>query len=248
MPLYERVIFMEVEVSSKVYPIAIDRFDKVCLDEKCLPDVSLYFKMQYAKGGYPYEKVVPGGFIPAYSEIYLYLDKLRRLRDSHEFLYDAYGRFGENFSKSIRGQACQKLSGQKKFSYFGGIGRVSYKKSLFEAARSKVCIDLPGVGPLCFRLVDYLAIGSCIIAYPHEAEFPVPLEPGKEIIYCKKDLSDLNELCEYYIAHDNEREEIAQNARAYFDRYLSRTKLASYYVNSILSRISHEEGVAEVLN
>ncbi len=237
MPTYENAIFIEVEVDGKIYPIAIDAFDKVEINERCAAEVMVYFKMQYATEGYAASNIVPGGFIPAYSNIYCYLDQVRKIRDRQTYLYDAYGRFGGRFAKNIRGQAVEKLSSQTQFSYQGGIGRVSYKESLFEVARSKVCIDLPGYGPLCFRLIDYLAVGACIIAYPHQAKLPVPLTPGQEIIYCREDLSDLNDLCEFYINNDKERESVAQAARAYFDTYLSRPNLASYYVNTVLKFI-----------
>jgi Glycosyl transferases group 1 len=235
MPYSERhVIYIEVEIDGKIYPIAIDAFDEIAIDEEQVSQVLVYFKMQYAQMGYPHRNVIPGGFIPAYSNIYLYLDRVRQLRDQQMFCHDSYGRFGGLYAKSIRGQAVEKLSSQNDFSYQGGIGRVSYIKSLYEIANSKVCIDLPGNGPLCFRLVDYLAVGSCIIAYPHQAKMPIPLTPGREIVYCKEDLSDLNELCNFYITHDTEREVIAKNARNYFDQHLSRPRLASYYINKVL--------------
>ncbi|RMF62357.1 MAG: glycosyltransferase family 1 protein [Cyanobacteria bacterium J069] len=237
MPAYENAIFIEVEVDGKIYPIAIDAFDKVEINEYCAAQVMVYFKMQYSTEHYSANNVVPGGFIPAYSNIYLYLEQARSLRDQKAYLYDAYGRFGGRFAKDIRGQAVEKLSTQTNFLYQGGIGRVSYKDSLFEVARSKVCVDLPGYGPLCFRLIDYLAVGACIIAYPHKARLPVPLTPGENIIYCKEDLSDLNDLCEFYINNSKEREAIAQSARAYFDAHLSRPRLASYYINTILELI-----------
>ena len=241
MPKYENAIFIEVEIDGQVYPIAIDAFDKVEINEKCASQVMVYFKMQYAKEGYKPSNIVPGGFIPAYSNIYLHLNKAREIRDNQTFLYDAYGRFGGRFAKTIRGQAVEKLSSQKDFSYQGGIGRVKYHDSLFEIARSKVCIDLPGYGPFCFRLIDYLAVGACIIAYPHHTRLPVPLIPGQEIVYCKEDLSDLTELCNYYITHEKEREAIAHRARNYFDHHLSRPKLASHYVNTILNYASNQE-------
>lgn len=234
MPAYENAIFIEIEVDGKIYPIAIDAFDKVEINEYCAAEVMIYFKMQYAIEDYALSNIMPGGFIPAYSNIYLYLDKARKLRDRQTYLYDAYGRFGSRFAKTIRGQAVEKLSSQTRFSYQGGIGRVSYKESLFEAAQSKVCVDLPGYGPLCFRLIDYLAVGACIIAYPHQAKLPAPLAPGREIIYCREDLSDLNDLCEFYIHNGKEREAVAQAARTYFDTNLCRPKLASYYINTIL--------------
>lgn len=237
LPIHKNAVYLEVEVDGQVHPIAIDRFDKVVINEEVASQVEVYFKMQYSTDGYAFDNVVPGGFVPGYSSVYLHLDKLRAIRSKQEFLYDVYGRFGGRFAKEIRGQAVDLVSSQREFSYHGGIGKVSYKNSLFEVARSKVCLDMPGMGPLCFRLIDYLAVGACVIAYPHQARFPVPLTPGKEIIYCKEDLSDLNELCEYYITHEEERETIARNARAYFDRHLSRRALASYYVNTILDQV-----------
>lgn len=234
MPDFYNAIYFQVEIDGNVFPVAIDTFDKVDINAECATEVLVYFKMQYACGGYGLANVVPGGFIPAYSELYLHLKKVRELRDGREFHYDTYGRFGANFARGIRGRAVEILSTQTALGYHGGLGRVSYRQSLLEAARSKVCIDLPGVGPLCFRLIDYLAVGSCVIAYPHQAELQVPLQAGKEIVYCKEDFSDLVDLCEYYVHHDEEREQIARAGRSYFDRNLSRVNLASYYIQRIL--------------
>jgi len=238
MPKYYKAIYFEVEIDGRIYPFAIDAIDKAYINEQCASKVMVYFKMQYAKEGYSMKNVVPGGFIPAYSKMYLYLDKIREIRDRQDYEYDAYGRFGKHFAKTIRAKAAEKLSSQDKFYYEGGIGRVSYKKSLFEVARSKVCIDLPGAGPFCFRLIDYMAVGSCIIAYPHQAKLPIPLTPGKEIVYCQEDLSDLQDICEYCINNHQEREAMAQASRKYFDSYLSRPKLASYYINTILESVA----------
>lgn len=234
MPDYYNATVFEVEIDGKSYPIAIDRFDKVEVNEKCASEVFLYFKMQYSSDGYSFDNIVPGGFIPAKSNIYLSIHELRSIRDKRDFLYDVYGRFGGHFAKTTRGRAVEQLSSQNRFSYYGGIAKVSYKGSLFETARSKVCVDLPGNGPLCFRLIDYLAVGACIVAYPHHAKLPVPLTPGKDIVYCKEDLSDLNEICEFYVSHPEEREQLSLNSRSYFDKYLSRSKLASYYINTII--------------
>ncbi|PSN20731.1 hypothetical protein C7271_00635 [filamentous cyanobacterium CCP5] len=237
MPVFENAIYFEVEVGGEIYPVAVDASDWLEINEQCASQVKVYFKMQYSSKGYSANNVVPGGFIPNYSNIYLHIEKVRQLRGKQKFLYDAYGRFGGRFSKTIRERAVGILSSQAKFPYHGGIRRVSYKNSLFETARSKVCIDLPGVGPLCFRLIDYLAVGACVVAYPHHAQLPVPLTAGKEIIYCQEDMSDLVDLCEYYIHHDEEREKIALAARNYFDSHLARPKLSSYYINTILSFI-----------
>lgn len=237
IPASNNAVIIEIQVDEQIYPIAIDRFDLVEINHESASNVEIYFKMQFSTGGYPESNVVPGGFIPAHSSIYLTLKQLRHLRDQQNFKFEAYGRFGKRFAKTIRGQAVGILSVRETLNYYGGIGRVSYQKSLTEVAHSKVCVDLPGNGPLCFRLIDYLAVGACVIAYPHKAQLPVPLEHGKNIVYCKEDLSDLADLCEYYAKNGRKRETICKNARTYFDQYLSRPQLASYYINTLLRKI-----------
>ena len=56
-----------------------------------------------------------------------------------------------------------RRSSRGTFSYQGGLEMVRYSRYLAAAAQAKVGIDLPGLGDLCFRLIDYLAIGSCVI-------------------------------------------------------------------------------------
>jgi spore maturation protein CgeB len=82
-----------------------------------------------------------------------------------------------------------------------------------------------------------MAIGSCVIAYPHKARLNVPLIDRKHIVYCKEDFSDLIDLCEYYLTHDDEREQIARNAREFFDLNLHKDNLVRYYLRTCLDRL-----------
>lgn len=59
----------------------------------------------------------------------------------------------------------------------------------------------------------------------------VPLVDGEHVAFARPDLSDLVELCRYYLEHDEEREAMGRRAREYFDRYLHREQLASYYLS-----------------
>lgn len=114
---------------------------------------------------------------------------------------------------------------------------VSYIDFLKEVAQSKICIDLPGLGDFCFRLINYLAIGSFVIAYPHRTMLHVPLVDRKHIIYCKEDFSDLIELCEYYLENADQRETIARNACEFFDLNLHKDNLVRYYLRTCLNRL-----------
>ena len=145
---------------------------------------------------------------------------------------------GLAFARETREKAMSLLAGQSGFSFTGGMNPISYLDFLKEVARSRICIDLPGLGPFCFRLVNYLAIGACVIAYPHAAILNSPLSDRKHIVYCKPDFSDLVDLCKYYLENDAEREQIAANAREFFDLNLHKDNLVRYYLHTCLRRLA----------
>jgi hypothetical protein len=86
-----------------------------------------------------------------------------------------YGRFNLSPSAETRGWAVSLLREQKAFTYKGGTEFRRYLECLVEVAEAKVCIDLPGYGDFCFRLIDYLAIGSCVIGPRPSTRLHAPL-------------------------------------------------------------------------
>jgi len=203
--------------------------------ENCL----VYLKMQYLREGYGHDRIVHGMYIPTGNlAMYRYLPRLRRLRDTcTRPKYDVYGRFGMRRANPVRQQAIQRLCEQDRFRFQGGGKLLALTRSLSEITQAKVCIDLPGSGPFCHRLVDYLAIGSCVVAYPHAAVFDPPLVDHTHIVYCKPDFSDLVDLCDYYVTHKEERQAIAGQARAYFDTYLHKDCIAVKYINTLAAKL-----------
>jgi hypothetical protein len=199
----------------------------------------LYFKMQFRNKGYDDSRIIPGQYVPTMGEaMYHYLPKLRRLRNSiARSEFDVYGRFGLRQGSDIRQRAVSLLTAQRNFIYQGGGKMLAPTRSLCEAARSKICIDLPGRGPFCHRLVDYMAIGACIVAYPHEATLYPPLVPGKHIVFCRADFADLVEICTYYLTHDRERKAMVQASRQYFDSFLHKDCIAAYYLECIANEL-----------
>ncbi|HRH40342.1 MAG TPA: glycosyltransferase [Pyrinomonadaceae bacterium] len=233
---YKGTVVFQIIINGKIRDVAVGYSDYLPIDENCVKECDLYFKMQYDKFGYGYSHIVPGGYVSDGKRLYLQLKKLRTLRNQKKYLFDIYGRFGLDYAREIREKAMEILNKQKLFKFEGGMKKVSYDEFLKEIAQSKICIDMPGLGDFCFRLVNYLSIGTCVIAYPHRTDLNIPLVDGKNIVYMKEDFSDLVELCEYYLENDDKREEIAQNARRFFDLYLHKDNLVKYYLRTCLDR------------
>jgi hypothetical protein len=218
--------------------IAIDYYDFVHINEGVARRSSLYFKMQHREEGYGRDNVLPGGYVAKRQLLYKFLPRLREARDRRRFHYDTYGRFSLSFQPELRGRIAELLSAQGDFGFEGGTKVVMYSRHLRDIARSRVCIDVPGQGPLCYRLVDYLAIGSCVIGIRPKVVLPVPLEQGRHVLWVRDDLSDLVEICRRQIESPMAVEELAQSARDYFDRYLHEDQLADFYLHSCLQRLA----------
>jgi hypothetical protein len=233
---YESVVLLEAVVDGTTHELAIDQRDFLDINEECAERCTVYFKRQFALEGYFQESVVPGGYTPLkQNALHRNLSQLRRRsRSSH----DVYGRFSLDFSPEVRERVLELLAGQRSFGFTGGSKLTMYTQYLRDIAGSRICIDVPGVGPLSYRLVEYLAVGSCIVAYPHEARLHVPLVDREHVVYIREDLSDLVETCEELLAEPQERERLAANACRYFDRYLHRDQLAAYHLHCLLQRAS----------
>ncbi len=230
--------FLELVRGGKSYTLAIDTHDFMDrLDQGALDQAVVYFKMQFHKDGYGNDRIVPGGYVNLSEHYCHYLGWLRGTKDRQLAEYDVYGRFSLDFAPEVRKRAVQMLWDQKQFHFEGSLQTVRYTRSLEEAARSRLCIDLPGNGDFCFRLIDYLGIGACVVAARHRTILPMPLEDRKHLVYAKEDLSDFVELCQYYLEHEDERNQIVQNSREYWDRYLHPTQLGAYYLHTALKII-----------
>jgi hypothetical protein len=234
---YRHVVVLQLEIDGSRHEIAIDYADDSRLNEECRRRCGLYFKMQFLSSGYADDSVVPGGFPPSWPSLYDYLGRLREIRGQRRFASDVYGRFNAEPAPQTRREAVRLLSEQRRFTYEGGLRVLRYSRYLTDIARSKVCVDLPGYGDFCFRLIDYLAIGSCVIGRRPSTSLHAPLTHGVNIVYCADDLSDLVELCDYYSNHRDEREHIAEEARAHFDRFLERTQWAAYYLHTAIQHL-----------
>jgi hypothetical protein len=197
----------------------------------------LTFKLQYADAGYADDRIVPGGYVHLDDLMYRMLPYLRWIRRRGAAQWDVNARFGSEFAKTVRARAMDRLAERRDWRVAGEGRKVRYSRYLRDVAASTVCVDLPGNGPFCFRLVEYLALGSCIVAVRHRARLPEPLRDGVHVVFVRDDLEDLVERCEELLRDEEGRKRLQRNALEYFDRYLHREQLAAYYLNTFLQRV-----------
>jgi hypothetical protein len=234
---YSGVILFQLVVDGIPHDVTLDYFDLPRVVPECANRSLVYFKMQYSREGYDSPNIIPGGYVPDSRKLYLYLPKLRSKRDKNQFEYEVYGRFSLDYAKDRRREAVELLRRQKEFRFEGGLSKVGYVDFLKQITRAKICIDLPGNGDFCHRLINYLAIGACVIGPRHGNELHVPLVDRKHIAFAKDDLSDLVDLCAYYLENDEAREEMCRQSRLYFETYLHRDNLAAYYLRTMLDHL-----------
>jgi glycosyltransferase involved in cell wall biosynthesis len=190
--------------------------------------------------------VSPGGYITDKPFLYAHWCRLRALRGRSRATSEVFGRYGLRFGGPVREAAIEQLRADERFDYSGGTRRTHHTRYLREMARAGVCVDLPGQGPFCCRLVEGLAMGCFIVAARHAAEMPVQLRDGVEIVYCQEDLSDLADLCAEYAHEEGRRQPLEAAAARYFDENLHPVRMAERYLSVVRRQGEGSEGGAGV--
>jgi hypothetical protein len=232
---YEGIVLIDIDVGDGSRRIALDYFDFTHVNERCAADVAVYFKMQHSREGYSADMphVFPGGYVTVSLYLYRHWCRLRDLRWRTTPQVDVFGRFGLRYSADVRRRALDLLSAEPRIEFAGGTKATKHSWYLREMARARVCLDLPGQGPFCCRLVECLAMGCCVIGPRHATMLPVELRPEVEIVHCADDLTDLAEVCVRYVRDPSASAAIGRAAAAYFDRHLHPVRLARYYVETV---------------
>lgn len=99
---------------------------------------------------------------------------------------------------------------------------------LQELKRCKIVLNFRGGGWDTMRYWEVPAVGSLMISQKPQIKIPNDFEDKKHVIHCKDDLSDLVELCEYYLENEVEREKIALAGKEHLEKYHTDIKRAEY--------------------
>jgi glycosyl transferase family 1 len=230
---YEGIVLIDIDLGAGPRRVAIDYFDLTHINETCRAEVDCYFKMQFDRAFTGESRLLPGGYVSSASFLYRYWCRLRETHQSARPSGEVFARFGLRYGADVRRTAITLLEADARFRYVGGTEPRKLSYYLREMARAGVCIDLPGRGPFCYRLVEAMAVGACVIGLPHQARMPTELRPGVEIIYCAEDLSDLTDLCAHYIQDRVAARRVGVAAARYFDAHLHPLPLAAYYLDAL---------------
>ena len=101
------------------------------------------------------------------------------------------------------------LAGQK-------VKRPDYLRMMLQ---SRVNLGLEGIGTFTFRHLETLFAGSFLLSNPtvRDQRLRAPLVDGEDYV-CFDDLDDMIDKIRHYAAHDSERNRIAKNGRAAYER------------------------------
>ncbi len=233
---YQGCIVCEVVVRGRARRVVFETKDYADLEEPAYQDADLHFKMEFRLGGYgARDRLLPGGYVSADRSLYTYLPRLRRMRDELPPRWEVYGRYGLSLEK--RQRPLEILRDARAFTFYGGAGKVRYSAYLREMARASICIDLPSMSSIPFRVIDLLAVGSCAVGPPHTNQLLMPLQDGVHVTYCRSDYSDLEEVCAELLADQERQRRLIANSRAFFNAYVHRDQQTSYYLQHCLARL-----------
>jgi len=104
---------------------------------------------------------------------------------------------------------------------------------LQEIASSKIGLNFRGGGWDTVRFWELTGMGCFVISQKIQIQIDHPFVDGEDIVYCKDDLSDLVELCNYYLEHDEERERIGRNAMKRVKKYHTDVARAEFVISKI---------------
>ncbi|HEY5602610.1 MAG TPA: glycosyltransferase [Gammaproteobacteria bacterium] len=143
-------------------------------------------------------------------------------------------------SHPIRVQALDLLSPQfdckangternQKFSKYKRKGEFY----LQELARCKIVLNFRGGGWDTMRYWEVPAVGSFMISQQPQFNIPNNFVNEQHVVFCRDDLSDLLELCGYYLKNNEARERIAANGKNHLLQYHTDVKRAEYIMQTI---------------
>lgn len=107
-------------------------------------------------------------------------------------------------------------------------GKMSYKDYMTNIANSKIALSCIGHGKDCVRYLEIPTFNTMLMTIDPRIIIPFPFKNEYNCVIIKQDLSNFQELLEYYLSHDKERNEIAYNGHQHLLKYHTCEKRVMY--------------------
>lgn len=190
------------------------------------------FKREYLKNeDYP-ENVFPCPFAFNYNVI-------KDIRKS-AFIYDVT--FWAVESHPVRTKALNLLSDKFDCQANGTTSNQSFYKYkrkgnryLEELQKAKITLNFRGSGWDTLRYWEVPALGRFMVSQEPAIVIPNNYEHEKHVVYIHDDLSNLIEVCEYYLKNEVKREEIAKRAEIHTKEFHTDIARANYMMKIIVN-------------
>lgn len=114
------------------------------------------------------------------------------------------------------------------------------RKGLFyleELARCKIVLNLRGAGWDTLRYWECPAMGAFMVTQKPAITIPNDFVNNVHVVHCKEDLSDLLDICRYYLQHADQRETMAQKAQLHLQQFhtdVHRAETVIQHIQSLL--------------
>ncbi|MFQ5641272.1 MAG: glycosyltransferase [bacterium] len=115
-----------------------------------------------------------------------------------------------------------------------------------ELARCKIALNFRGGGWDTLRYWEVPSVGRFLISQKPRIVIPNDFENHESIVFCRDDLSDLIDLCHYYLKHESKREAIARKAKDHLNAYHTNIKRADYILAQINTLFSSRKSDVHV--
>jgi len=210
----------QIEMSGKTLDCAYDYSDYPVISGEVLKTVDLYFKCLAPPGPLP-SRVVKVGYFAKNTPL-LAKARSRVLKKDNERVIDVYGRFGSwTDSQKYREKIVAALANSP-LGFVGGLGRIkTYPTYLKELMRAKIAVDVPGQGPISYRLVEGMALGAVVVCRQPRCVFPDEMIDGRHYLSFKDDASDIAQVCLEILEDERRRQAIVEQAMSFYDRNFS---------------------------
>lgn len=100
-----------------------------------------------------------------------------------------------------------------------------------EIAASRIAVSIRGGGWSTLRYLEIAAMGTMLLSERQGILIPNDFVDRRHAVFCRPDLSDLEQLVRYYLREDAEREAIAAEGRAHLLKYHTCERQAEYFLN-----------------